>query len=177
MTDILKISIEWAKDEVFSSKFFILFGILFVCGAIGFWQMGKTETAKAFLYPLMICGILLLIVGIGLVYTNQSRIKSFENTGQENISTFLKSEISRAAKTVEEYELIVFKVIPLIIVCAALTIVFVPTPTWRAVGIATIGMLAIILIIDSNAYSRIKKYKIQLDQFEELKLEKQQNKV
>ena len=49
--DILKLSMEWAKDEILSSKFFILFGLLFLFGALGFWQMGKTELAKAFITP------------------------------------------------------------------------------------------------------------------------------
>ena len=68
--DILKIATEWARAEVFSSKFFIFFGILFVLGTIGFWQLGKTETAKAFIYPTLVSGILLLAVGIGILYAN-----------------------------------------------------------------------------------------------------------
>lgn len=46
--DILKTATEWAKDEVFSAQFFIFFGILFLLGSVGFWQMGKTELAKAY---------------------------------------------------------------------------------------------------------------------------------
>ena len=76
--DILKISMEWAKDEILSSKFFILFGLLFLFGALGFWQMGKTELAKAFINPLLVCGTLLLIIGVGLLYSNTTRIQSFQ---------------------------------------------------------------------------------------------------
>ena len=34
--DILKLANEWAKAEIFSSKFFILFGLVFLAGSIGF---------------------------------------------------------------------------------------------------------------------------------------------
>ena len=40
--EILKTATDWAKTEVFSSAFFIIFGVVFVLASIGFWQMGKT---------------------------------------------------------------------------------------------------------------------------------------
>ena len=58
---ILKIAIEWAEDEVFSSWVFILFGILFVVASAGFWQLGKTEMAKAFINPMLVSGALPLV--------------------------------------------------------------------------------------------------------------------
>ena len=45
--EILKVATEWAKAEVFSARFFILFSILFLSASIGFWQLGKTEMAIA----------------------------------------------------------------------------------------------------------------------------------
>ncbi|MGC6501398.1 MAG: hypothetical protein ACON47_01575 [Flavobacteriaceae bacterium] len=164
--EILKIAIEWAKDEIYSSKFFILFGILFLIGAIGFWQLGKTEMAKAYLYPLLVCGVLLVLVGSGLVYTNYKRLDAFEKVAPENLSTLVASELVRAERTIIEYERIVFKAIPLIIVCFALLLFFSSQPIWRAVSIATIGMMVVVLSIDSNAYQRMKSYKAHLISFE-----------
>ena len=168
--DILKAATEWAKDEVFSSVFFILFGILFVSATIGFWQLGKTEVSRAFIYPTMVAGILLLTIGIGLFLTNKSRIASFETAYNTDAQTFVKSEITRAEKAMEEYKTIVFKVIPFIIVAAALLIVFIDKPIWRAISITTIAMMVVILVIDSNANARIKAYNKQL-----LSIEKQES--
>ena len=56
--DILKTSIDWAKAEIFSSSFFALMGLLFILTSIGFWQLGKTGTAKAFIIPLLVAGSL-----------------------------------------------------------------------------------------------------------------------
>lgn len=55
--DILKLSTDWAKAEVFSAKVTLLLSLLFVIGAIGFWQLGKTAMAKAFVWPMIVAGI------------------------------------------------------------------------------------------------------------------------
>lgn len=158
--EIFKLATDWAKAEVFSSKFFILFGLFFILAFLGFKQLGKSEIAKAYITPTLVAGILLLIIGIGLVYTNTARVKAF--TKDNNTTVFLNTEISRAEKSIAEYKLIVFKVIPVIIVVCALLIVFIDKPNWRAICITTIAMMIVILLIDSNAHSRINTYHKQL---------------
>jgi len=160
--EILKVSIEWAKDEVFSSRFFILFGIMFVLGTIGFWQLGKSEVAKSFIYPTLVAGILLLAVGVGIYFANRSRVTSFEVDYNKDAKAFVKSEIVRTEKSMGEYALIVFKVIPAIIVVAALLIIFVDKPMLRAICISTIAMMMVILFVDSNANARIQAYHKEL---------------
>jgi len=160
--DLLKISIEWAKGEVFSAQFFILFGIMFVLATLGFWQLGKTDFAKAFVFPTLVAGILLLAVGLGIFFTNKSRITSFATAYEADPSAFVQSEITRTEKSMGEYETIVFKVIPLIIIVAALLIIFIDKPIWRAISITTIAMMVVILMVDNNADARIKAYNKQL---------------
>lgn len=160
--EILKIAIEWAKAEVFSSRFFIFFAILFLIASIGFWQLGKTEMAKAYIYPTLVAGVLLLAVGVGIFFTNKSRVTSFETAYHANPAEFVKSEIVRTEKTLGEFRTIVFKVIPFIIVIAALLIVFVDKPLWRAISITTIAMMVVILLVDSNANARIERYHQEL---------------
>lgn len=160
--EILKTATEWAKAEVFSSTFFILFGIMFVLASIGFWQLGKTVIAKAYIIPTLVAGALLLTIGFGLVFSNKSRISSFAADYNQDASAFVKSEIVRAEKTVNEYKTIVFKIIPLIIVVAALLIIFIDKPIWRAISITTIAMMVILLIVDSNANARLEAYKDKL---------------
>ncbi len=160
--EILKIATEWAKAEVFSSRFFILAGILFVLGTVGFWQLGKTDMAKAFVTPTLVAGVLLLAVGLGIFFANKSRVTSFATAYNADPAAFVKSEISRTEKSMGEYKTIVFKVIPFIIIAAALIIAFVDKPVWRAAGITTIAMMVVILLVDSNADTRIKAYNKQL---------------
>lgn len=160
--DILKLATDWAKDEVFSTRFFIFFGIGFVIASISFWQLGKTEIAKAYIIPTLVAGVLLLIIGFGLLYTNKSRIIAFEKAYNNNASTFIQTELDRAKSTLQEYKTVVFKAIPIIIIMAALLIIFINTPTWRAISITTIAMLIVILLIDGTAHARIEAYNKQL---------------
>lgn len=162
--EILKLATEWAKAEVFSTRFFIIFAILFLIASIGFWQLGKTDIAKAYIVPTLVAGLLLMTIGLGLFYTNKSRISEFEKTYNEDVTVFVKSEFIRIEKALSEYRTIVFKVIPLIIIVAALLIVFVGKPIWRASAITTIAMLTVILLIDGTARGRIEAYKKQLEQ-------------
>ena len=101
--DILKASLEWTKAEVFSTLFFILFGVIFIVATIGFWQLGKTEMAKAFIYPTLVAGVLLLVLGLGLFFSNKSRLANFEADYNRAPSVFVESEIERADKTIGEY--------------------------------------------------------------------------
>jgi len=160
--NILKAATEWAKDEIFSSKFFILFGILFVIGTVGFWKLGKTDMAKAFVYPTLVVGGLLLVIGIGLLYTNKVRLANFPKDYDNDPADFVKTELIRAEKTVKEYKTVVFTAIPIIIIAASLILIFVDKPIWRAISIATIALMAVIMLIDSNASKRMQDYHEQL---------------
>ena len=40
--ELLNLTTEWAKAEVFSTRFFIFFAIGFLIASVGFWQLGKT---------------------------------------------------------------------------------------------------------------------------------------
>lgn len=161
--DILRTATDWAKAEVFSTSFFIVFGILFVLASIGFWQLAKTDLAKAYIIPTLVAGSLLLIIGLGLFFTNKSRITQFEAAYNKDATSFVESEIARVESTLKEYQTIVFKAIPFIVVVAALMIVFIDKPVWRASAITTIAMLVVILLIDGTAKARIDAYSEQLE--------------
>ncbi|WP_297693627.1 hypothetical protein, partial [uncultured Eudoraea sp.] len=138
--EILKIATEWSKAEVFSARFFIFFAILFLTASIGFRQLGKTEMAKAYIIPTLVVGLLLMAVGVGIFFANKSRVTSFAEAYNANPTEFVKSEITRTEKSIGEYRTNVFKIIPYIIVAAALLIVFVDKPVWRATAITIIAM-------------------------------------
>lgn len=155
--ELLKLATDWAKSEVFSTRFFILFAIIFLFASAGFWQWGKTDLAKAYIIPMLVSGLLFMTIGLGLFYTNKSRIVQFKKDFNSDTAAFYQSEIERSQSTLKEYT-IVFKVIPTLIIVAALLFLFINTPTWRAISISTIAMLIIILMVDGTAHARIEKY-------------------
>ncbi len=162
--DVLKLATEWARAEVFSTRYFIFFALLFLVASLGFWQLGKTEIARAYIIPTLVAGVLLLIIGFGLFFNNKSRITAFEVAYNKDPSAFVESEIARAESTLKEYQTVVFTAIPIIIIVAALLILFVNTPIWRAICITTIAMLTVILLVDGTAQGRMEAY------YKELKL-------
>lgn len=166
--DVLKVATDWAKAELFSTPFFILFGLFFMAASLGFWQLGKTEMAKAYIIPTLVAGALLTIIGLGLFFTNKSRVKQFEIAYNKYVLAFTASELERTEATLKEYKTIVFTAIPFIIAACALVLFFVNAPIWRASMITTMAMLVVILLIDGLAHARMEAYNNQL-------IENQQN--
>lgn len=160
--DILKASTDWVKAELFSTPFFILFGVLFVLASVGFWQLGKTDMARAYIIPTLVAGLLLMTIGLGLFFTNKSRLANFPTAYENDALAFVDSELVRAEATLKEYQNIVFTAIPIIIAVCAIGIMFLSTPTWRASLITTIAMLVVILLIDGTAHARVDAYNQQL---------------
>ena len=159
--DILKLSVDWAKAEVFSAKMSLLLSLLFFLAAIGFWQLGKTGMAKAFIFPMLVAGVLVVAVAAGLYFANNPRITQFETAYNIDAKGFIQTETKRTAKSQHDLAL-VFKVLPLIIIAAALLIAFVNRPLWRAIGITTIALMTVLMFIDSNTGARNTAYHQQL---------------
>ena len=159
--DVLKLSTDWAKAEVFSAKIVLLLSLLFFLAAIGFWQLGKTAMAKAFVWPMLAAGVIFVAVSAGLYFANKPRITQFQTAYNTDAKAFVQMETERTAKSQNDFAL-VFKVLPLIIIAAALLIVFVNKPLWRAIGITTIAVMTVLMFIDSNTAARNAAYHQQL---------------
>src|ERR1700743_738345 len=153
-TDIVKLSTDWAKAEVFSGKMVWLFSIFFLLGAVGFFYLGKTTMAKAFVWPLLVAGIFLLAVGAGLFFTNSARVNGFEIAYHQNPKAFVQREISRTDNSEKQLRF-VFSMLSAIIIIAALIIVALPdNPNWKAVAITLIVTVGFLMLVDSNTGAR-----------------------
>lgn len=160
--DILKTATDWTKAEMLSSAFFIFFGLSFLLASLGFWQMGRTDLARAYVIPILMAGTLILVIGVGLFFSSQARLASFPAAYATDAVGFVADEIARADRVLNEYRIAVFRVILLIIAACALAILYFETPLWRASLITTIVMMAVILVIDTNANARLEGYREQL---------------
>lgn len=157
--DILKTAIDWTKAEMLSSSFFIFFGIGFLAASLGFWQLGKTEVAKAYVIPMLIAGVLLLIIGLGMFFPSKARVAGFADAYAADAQAFISAELARAERILGEYRIAVYLIIPLIIALCAVLFVFFTGPIWQASFVTTIAMMAVIIIIDTNANTRLQAYK------------------
>jgi hypothetical protein len=159
--EIIRLSTDWAKAEVFSAKMVGLLSLVVFLVALGFYQMGKTPMAKAFVWPLLVAGLLLVAVSAGLYYANKPRIAQFETAYKSDADSFIKNEISRTTKSKHDLAL-VFKVLPAIIIAAAILIMFSQTPLWRAIAVTTILLMTLLMLIDSHTDARNTAYHQQL---------------
>lgn len=159
--DIIKLSTDWAKAEVFSAKMVGLLSLVVIVTAVGFYYWGKTAYAKAFVIPMMVAGLFLVATSAGLYWANQPRIAQFEKEYKENPTEFVQKEIQRTTKSDNDLKL-VFKVLPLIAIVGALLVYFLPMPVWRAIGIVLILLSALLMLIDANTSARNAEYRENL---------------
>ncbi|HXB33001.1 MAG TPA: hypothetical protein VNV35_06255 [Puia sp.] len=159
--DIIKISTDWARAEVFSAKIVWLFSVIEVLAAIGFWYWGKTAIARIFPWPLLVMGLFLVAVGAGLYNANKPRIARFESESRRDPKAFLNAEIQRTAKSQQDLAL-VFKILPGMIIIAALVIMLAPATGWRAISVTIILTAAFLMVVDSNTTARNDDYHTQL---------------
>ena len=159
--DIIKLSTDWAKAEVFSAKIVWLFSVTELLAAIGFWYWGRTTMAKAFIWPLLVMGLFLISVGAGLYVANHPRITQFENEGRHDPKAFLETETQRTSKSQGDLAL-VFKILPAIIILAAVLIMLTPASLPRAIAVTIILNAAFLMVVDSNTGARNDAYHSQL---------------
>jgi hypothetical protein len=157
-TGILKMSVDWAKAEVFSGKIVGLVGVLVLLAALGFFQLGKTAMAKALVWPVGVAGLFLMMVAAGLIFANQPRPAQFEAAFRDNPAAFVQQERLRTATSQKQLGL-VFKILPGICIVGALLIWALPgSSTGRAIGIVLIGTAAILMGVDANTEARNDRY-------------------
>jgi ABC-2 type transport system permease protein len=159
--DIIKLSTDWARAEVFSAKIVWLFSAIELLAAIGFWYWGRTTMAKAFTWPLLVMALFLISVGAGLYLANHPRIAQFENDYRQEPKVFLEAEIQRTSNSQQGLAL-VFRILPAIIIVAAIVIMLAPAPIWRAITVSIILTAAFLMVVDSNTEARNDAYHSQL---------------
>jgi ABC-2 type transport system permease protein len=159
--DIIRLSTDWARAEVFSAKIVWLFSAVEVLAAIGFWYWGRTAIARFFPWPLLVMGLFLVAVGAGLYVANNPRIARFESESRRDPKAFLEAEIQRTAKSQRNLAL-VFNILPGIIILAALVIILAPPTAWRAISVSIILTAAFLMVVDSNTTARNDDYHTQL---------------
>ena len=159
--DLLKLSIEWAKAEIFSAKIVWIFSIITLLSATGFGFWGKTPMAKAFVIPLIVAGIFLVSIGIGLYAANHPRIAQFEKDYKLDAKAFITKEIARTTDSKGQLKL-VFRILPAIAILASVLLMIFPSPHWRAITVTMILLTAFLMAVDSNTEARNDAYHEQL---------------
>ena len=115
--------------------------------------------AHAYIIPLLVTGLLLMILGSGLVVPNYFRLSNLPDTFQANATIFIANELACVDKNNARF--VIFQTI--IIVCIVILMIM-RTTIWQDSAISVISMLAILLFVYSNANARFGTYKAGLGQ-------------
>lgn len=160
---IVQAANQWAKAEMKSAICFMSFGVIYLIAAVCCFQLGDTPLTNALIVPMLVAGGLLVGAGISFYVSNKAKLNNFESAYKTNPSELITSELERTAQTMKTYENVALKVFPLVAVVSGLIAVFVSTPTVRAICIAVVAFLSVLILLDSQALKRIKVYHQHLE--------------
>lgn len=163
--DILQHATDWAQAEAKTSIVFIVFGGAFIVASLVFWRIGRTKMAKAYIFPSLIAGILLVLLGGALYDMYSSAIDGLKEAYSADPAGFVQQEVVRTKGNISTYKNDLFGVFPFIMIGASLLIFFVNRPIWRAIAITVITMLTAIMIVDSHAIAFLEDYHQYLNHF------------
>lgn len=161
--EIVKAATTWAKAEIISAIFFILFGLIYILISFYFKQMGSNTLGNALFTPLLIAGALLVLAGIGFYVSNKSKLNNFEKDYRSNPASVVQAELERTESTIKTYQNVALKVFPAIMLIAAVIAFFVASPLLRAICIAVFAFLFVLVLLDSQALKRMKVYQNHLE--------------
>ncbi len=160
--DILRAATDWARAEMLSNSVFILCGALFLAVGCAFWHMGRADMVRAYVVPMVVAGLLLLILGGGLLYGTRQSLSGFAPDFGQDAAGFVAREMARVDKTIAQYRRAAFTVMPLLIAGAAGLMIVLNGPLWRAGLITGIAVLSIVMLVDSTACARLESYRLHL---------------
>ena len=113
-------TLSWYKGEIFEGKLILLFGLVTVALAFLFRFWGSTPYTKALLLPVLVVGLLFTVIGGSMMYFNQKKITTVEQSFRENKNTFIESE----KKRVEDFQYLYPLSIIISVVCFLLAAYF-----------------------------------------------------
>ena len=87
--------IQWAKGDVFEGICIGIAGFLVVILASLLWKYGSTENARVLVVPTLILGILFVLMGGFMLYSNSHRQLGFQQSYEANANQFLLDEKKR----------------------------------------------------------------------------------
>mgnify|MGYP001102786000 CR=1 FL=1 len=91
----IEYSIEWARGEQFEGWSITIFGALVLLLTLILWRYGSTPNAKALVVPALILGMLFLLMGSYMVYSNGVRQEAFTEAYEQDALAFLQAEKNR----------------------------------------------------------------------------------
>jgi len=153
----IEYSIQWAKGESFEGMCITIAGILMLICSLFIWKLGMTVNAKSLLIPVFVLGLIFIIMGSFMLYSNNQRITKFKNANETNSKEFTQNE----KKRVENFQFMYPTSLAISAACFLITIlafIFSKNPTFHAIGIVLTIFGVSLIIIDYFSKERAQIY-------------------
>ncbi len=155
--ELIKYTTEWAKGEIFEGICIAVLGVLTLLCTLLIWKYGTTINAKALVIPSLVIGLLFIVMGGSMVYSNNQRIAEFEKAYQANSSEFIQVE----KKRVEDFQFMYPTSLAISAVCFLITMLafsLSKNPTFHAIAIALSLFGFALIVIDYFSKERGQIY-------------------
>lgn len=117
---MLENTLNWYNGEIFEAKFILAFGLITIITAFLFQYLGNTPYSKALLIPLLMTGLIFSVIGGSMLFSNQKKIATVEQSFTTDNEQFVKSEKHR----VQDFQYLYPLSLAVSAVCFVLAIVF-----------------------------------------------------
>ncbi|MDF7820623.1 hypothetical protein P1X15_23565 [Runella sp. MFBS21] len=155
--ELIQHTTNWIKGELFEAKLIVSFGILTAVVGFLFWKLGNTPNSHALLWPLLVCGVIYIGVGGGMLVSNPKRMVELPKSYQQDQKAFIVSEKKRVDDFQYGYK--VSKIVATIFFAATLLIFWTTkNPTWMGIGIGLSYFAIAGLAIDYFSQERADTY-------------------
>ncbi len=136
---------------------FILLGIGLLVVAIVAQIMGSTALANGIKTGVLVCGLMMIVSGIGYRMTETKLLKNQIQLFQKDAANFQQVETERMAKVIKDYPL--YQMVSIALIIAALVLIFfTKNPYWQGIAYAAIMMFVGFMMIEAFSQYSIKAY-------------------
>jgi len=158
---LIEYSIAWAKGEQFEGMCIAIGGVAVLLISSLLWKYGTTVNAKALVVPSLILGLLFILMGSYMVYSNGQRQAAFQQAYKTDSEQFLSAE----KKRVEDFQFMYPTSLAISALCFLVTIiafVWSKNPNFHAISIMLSIFGLSLIIIDYFSKERAAIYYEQI---------------
>ncbi len=137
---------------------FLLIALAAASIAFAVWLLATKNAFSAMAWPVLVLGALELVIGVTIAGRTASQVAALEAGLQRARNVTVTAEVARMARVNGTFELVKKAEIALIVVALVFLIVRPAPATLGAVGLGILLQCAVLLVFDTFAHHRAKRY-------------------
>ena len=154
---IIEDTIRWTRGEIVECWSLAILGACFVGLALLYWKTSTSEQTRALIWPFLVAGGLLLVLGIIGIFLNHARLVSFQAGFDANPVAFAAAEKLRVEGFLSVYQY-TLATASLLLACGLGLFWLRHTPVSRGISLALVVVGLGILVVDHLSEANAHRY-------------------